>query len=223
MADKHPYISGSGAVVQLLDQLRKSFPTILTADVLKKLSIAPSNESYAINIVRFLGLIDEAGNRTPEALKLFTLHEDKAFQESFGKLIQTAYHELFALHGDAAWKLTSDQLIPFFRQTDQSSALVGSRQTTTFRTLASYAGHGDLQTPTTPRSSRMPIKKANKSTKPVAPNVSAQDNGGGTGTQGRAGSDMALTVRIEVNLPAAGDQETYDRIFRSIKENLLNG
>lgn len=33
---------------------------------------------------------------------------------------------------------------------------------------------------------------------------------------------VGLTVRIEINLPADGDQETYDRIFRSIRENLIN-
>jgi hypothetical protein len=33
---------------------------------------------------------------------------------------------------------------------------------------------------------------------------------------------MALTVRIEINLPAGGDQSTYDCIFKSIRENLLN-
>jgi hypothetical protein len=34
---------------------------------------------------------------------------------------------------------------------------------------------------------------------------------------------VGLTVRVEVNLPANGDQETYDRIFRSIRENLIDG
>ena len=34
--------------------------------------------------------------------------------------------------------------------------------------------------------------------------------------------NFGLTVRIEINLPAAGDRETYDNIFRSIRENLLN-
>ena len=34
--------------------------------------------------------------------------------------------------------------------------------------------------------------------------------------------DVGLTVRIEVNLPPAADQETYDRIFKSIRANLLN-
>ncbi|MDE2180489.1 MAG: hypothetical protein KGJ40_06545 [candidate division NC10 bacterium] len=35
--------------------------------------------------------------------------------------------------------------------------------------------------------------------------------------------NVGLTVRIEINLPAQGDQETHDRIFQSIKQNLLNG
>jgi len=35
--------------------------------------------------------------------------------------------------------------------------------------------------------------------------------------------DFGLTVRIEINLPADGDQETYDWIFKSIRENLLDG
>jgi hypothetical protein len=34
--------------------------------------------------------------------------------------------------------------------------------------------------------------------------------------------DMALTVRIEINLPAGGTQETYDAIFKSIKANLID-
>lgn len=34
--------------------------------------------------------------------------------------------------------------------------------------------------------------------------------------------DMALTVRIEINLPANGSKETYDNIFKSIRANLIN-
>lgn len=36
-------------------------------------------------------------------------------------------------------------------------------------------------------------------------------------------SSLGLTVRIEINLPADGSKETYDNIFKSIKENLLGG
>jgi len=36
-----------------------------------------------------------------------------------------------------------------------------------------------------------------------------QGNGNGQGQQNR---DFGLTVRVEVNLPQAADQETYDKI-----------
>ena len=34
--------------------------------------------------------------------------------------------------------------------------------------------------------------------------------------------DMALTVRVEVNLPANASQDTYDAIFKSIRANLID-
>jgi len=222
MADKHPYISGNGAIVQLLDQLKKSFPPTLNADVLKKLSIAPSNESYAMNIVRFLGLIDESGKAKQEALTIFTLGDEKAFQAKFSEVIEKSYHELFSLHKNDAWKLPLDQLIPFFRQADQSSSLVGGRQASTFKTLAAYAGHGD---PPSVSTNRPPKVAAKKTPRDIKKSVEREAAGDGELTPGKVKRDerVGLTVRIEVNLPAAGDQETYDRIFRSIKENLING
>ncbi|MBB5317461.1 DUF5343 domain-containing protein [Tunturibacter empetritectus] len=222
MADKHPYISGNGAIVQLFDQLKKSFPQVLNAEVLKKLSIAPSNESYAMNIVRFLGLIDESGKATPNSLKVFTLHDEKTFQTAFSEIIEKSYHELFSLHGSDAWMLPLEQLIPFFRQTDQSSSLVGSRQASTFKALAAYAGHGALQSAATNRPPKVMAKKVPRvAKKPDEVKTFAEKDP--IFHQGKRDDRVGLTVRIEVNLPAAGDQETYDRIFKSIKENLING
>lgn len=36
-------------------------------------------------------------------------------------------------------------------------------------------------------------------------------------------ADVALTVRIEINLPANASRESYDDIFASIRKNLLDG
>ena len=222
MADKHPYISGGGSIVQLLDQLKKSFPPTLTAEILKKLSIASSNESYALNVVRFLRLIDDSGKPTPEALRVFTLHDDQAFQAEFSKIIEKAYQDLFSLRGKDTWTLSVDQLIPFFRQTDQSSALVGSRQASTFKTLASYAGHGEPQVSAGTRVSKNPGKKMQRvPRKNEVEKIEVQEFS--PPDPKPRDERVGLTVRIEVNLPAAGDQETYDRIFRSIRENLING
>ena len=198
----------------------------------KKLGFAPKNESYIINIVRFLKLIDDKGARTDKAQKTFTLHDEATFQKAFSEIVKSAYSDLFSLHGDGAWSLDDSKLITFFRQSDQSSELVGSRQAGTFKTLATYAGHA----PTTASPKGKATKREAKPGKPRKPQSTAKaaatasaplalhTNAGAGGSADDVGSrNLGLTVRIEINLPATGDQETYDKIFKSIRENLLNG
>ena len=105
--------------------------------------LAPKNESYLLNTLRFLGLIDEAGNKTEVAGKVFSQHQDEAFQKEFAHVVENACPELFALHAANAWNLNMAGLITFFRQNDQSSAPVGKYQANTFKSLAALAGHVD--------------------------------------------------------------------------------
>ncbi len=230
MAAKHPYTSsGSGAVVQAITHLKKSFPATVTADTLMKLGIAPNNETYIIGILRFIGVLDDSGNKTSIAASVFTKHNAEEFQKGLSDLVETAYEDLFALHGKDAWDLSTDQLISFFRGADHTTDLVGRRQAQTFRVLAALSGHGE---PPTKQNSTKPVAgaKAAKSG-PAKPKKSvpatvvkaheAVVSNGSDGGIDRGG--VGLTVRIEINLPASGDQETYDRIFKSIRENLLRG
>jgi len=224
MADKHPYVTGPGALVQVITHFRKSFPGTVDASTLQKLGFAPNNESYVLNVLRFLGLIDQEGKRTTEATKTFNLHEDDDFSKAFAALVSKAYTALFELHGDAAWDLDSNKLITFFRNQDETTAVVGKLQATTFRVLAAYSGHGDV-----PASKATGAKGAKPTAKPSSKKVTkipmppaSTDGIAGTGNS-KGPNAVGLTVRIEVNLPADGEQATYDRIFKSIRENLLNG
>lgn len=232
MADKHPYISGSGGVTQLVGQLRKAFPATVTADTLKKLGIAPQNETYVLNIMKFIGVLDAENKKTAAASPVFNKHADAEFQQEFAKLVISPYHELFDLHGEDAWTLPLDKLISFFRNHDGTSDVVGKRQATTFQALARIGGkltEGVAATvKAAPNSGGAKAgKKVSSVKKPAAPapapspalslgTAPAQANAGGAGGVG-------LTVRIEINLPPGGDQATYDAIFKSIRENLLNG
>lgn len=228
MAEKHPYSpAGGGGVAAAILQLRKAFPAKVTSETLKKLGIASNSESYVINVLRFVGVIDPQGAKTKESTEAFSKHNDADFQQRFGQMVKTAYTELFNLHGDTAWELPLDDLINFFRTTDQTSDVTGRRQAITFQTLASLAGHGEPAAPPKAKQGKAPKPKIEKtkpqkSTKqPKSEALALTENGkgqGGTGAQRAFG----LTVRVEVNLPPAADQETYDRIFRSIRENLLN-
>ena len=114
-------MSGAGGVTQIVTQLRRSFPATVTADTLRKLSIAPNNETYVLNILKFVGVLDAENKKAAQAVPVFNKHDDGEFQEGFGKLVQAAYKELFDLHGDDAWSLPVSRLISFFRSHDGTS------------------------------------------------------------------------------------------------------
>ncbi len=221
MADKHPYMSGSAGVVQAVNHLRKQFPAQVTAETLRKLGIAPNNETYVINILRFIKIIDDEGKETQKASSVFTKHHDQEFQEGFAEMLEEAYSDLFALHGEGTWELATDSLISFFRESDHTSAIVGQRQASTFQTLAALSGHGEVPIKKSGARSQRTEKKQTKmavnKTGPQPKAINADEP-----RLPQKSRDVGLTVRIEINLPAAADQETYDRIFKSIRENLLN-
>ena len=221
MADKHPYISGAGNVAQAINHFRSSFPPTINADTLKKLGLAPNNESYLINILKCLGIIDNDGNKTEKAAIVFSKHSDKDFQTAFSEIVKNAYSDLFKLYGDDAWSLGKDELITYFRSTDQTSAVIGGRQAATFQVLAGTCGHRDITEPKAKKakSSSRPKKLTSKTENITENQASVMSN-----SKIRSGAaDFALTVRVEVNLPADADQETYDRIFKSIRDHLING
>lgn len=161
MSDKHPYSPGGpGGISAAINQLLKSFPKTVDSETLKKLSIAPKNESYIINILRFIGAIDLNGSRTEEAASTFTKSNDE-FKQAFEEMIKPAYAGLFELYGDTAWTLPQDKLVSYFRGADQTSDLVGRHQATTFLILAGFAGHGTPQ-PTKAKAAKAPEPKAAK-------------------------------------------------------------
>ena len=214
MADKHPYSSGSLGLLQMVTQLRKSFP--------------PNNETYVLNILRFLGVLDTENKKTSESAQLFNQHEDADFKLGFSKLVEKAYHELFALHGDGTWGLPTNKLISFFRNHDGSGDIVGKRQATTFQALANLSGKIlGVPAQAAAKSASNGSKVTNPTKSPAMKKIERSANVLAeislTANNKSSPSPMALTVRVEVNLPAGGDQKTYDAIFKSIRENLLNG
>lgn len=218
----YPYIPSGGLVQTAFQQFRKSLPAKVDSDTLKKLGIASSNEGALINIMKFIGVIDKENQKTKEGTQVFTTHDDDKFGESLSKLVRISYSELFDLHGESAWTLDRDALISYFRGSDETSAVTGSRQALTFQTLASLSLKRAEQVPSRASSgSRAPGKeKKEKKASAKKPSIAKAD----VAVSDPAGtSPVGLTVRIEINLPANGSQATYDNIFESIRKNLLNG
>ncbi|WP_061924475.1 DUF5343 domain-containing protein [Altererythrobacter epoxidivorans] len=218
----HPYISGPGNILQMISYLRKNFPATVTSETVKKFGLASNNESYVINALQFLGLIDEEGKRTTEGHDVLVLPDAK-FPAAFETLVKKAYSDLFEIRGDDAWTMTKSELIGYFRTTDKTSEVIGGRQAGVFQVFRSLAGHESAEDRTAPKSPA----RARGSRAKAAPDQSKEKAAGSVDTKikaeiGPSGGrkDMALTVRIEINLPANGSKETYDNIFKSIRANL---
>lgn len=222
----HPYISGPGNVEQMIGFLRKNFPATVSSDTVKKFAIASNNESYVINALHFIGVIDEEGKRTPKGHDVFLLGND-AFPKAFEGLIREAYRDLFELRGDDAWMLSKAELSTYFRTSDKTSEMIGSRQAGLFQVFARLAGHETGATNgasgSAPKAKaskpKAAAQKPAKAAKIILPDGEAEQ----PAAKERDGrKDMALTVRIEINLPANGSQETYDNIFKGIRANLID-
>ena len=223
----YPYVPSGGIILQAVEQFKKALPSKIDSATLKKLGVAPSNEGYVINTMKFLGIADEKNDRTPEGVELFSTHGDEDFAKLFATLLLSKYDALFELRGSEAWELDRDALISFFRGSDKTTAIVGARQAQTFIALAAMAGKRDAPKRTPPTAvpklkagQPAKIQKANKT--PSTSSTSVEPPASKPNIQ-PDGKNVGLTVRIEINLPANGTQATYDNIFKSIRANLLNG
>lgn len=164
-------------------------------------------------------MIDEEGKKVDENAKAF-FHQDDAFQDAFGEIVRQAYEELFELRGEDAWTMDRSSLAQFFRTSDHSTEIVGNRQASTFQHLAALSGHGELRITS---QQKQPAKKAVSTKEKVSSTRKTQKAAPPPAPTGNFPEPrVGLTVRIEVNLPADGDQKTYDNIFRSIRKNLID-
>lgn len=229
MANTYPYISGSGSLVKTLEQFRKSFPATVDAAYFKRMGIAPGNESYLINILRFLGLIDDSGAKVEEAANAF-YGSDEHFREGLTVLVQKAYKPVFDELGPHAWTESRDALSHWFRMVDKTTDLIGGRQASTFLALAGVSGNGAAVEPRAnqTRAPRTPAKTTKTTTKtPSTPSetrssdeIVKHPNGGLTVNGGQGEGPIGLSVRIEINVPVGATADEYDAMFASIRKHL---
>lgn len=173
-----------------------------------------------------MGFIDADGKKTDLGASIFTKHDDSDFQSAFAEAVKSAYSELFELHGDDAWTLERAKLIGYFRQADQTSEAIGMRQASVFQVLAGWSGK-EVPAALNNGSSKKAAAKQMSKAKPTARSASNPKSAPGTvpvaDVREMSSSLVGLNVRVEVNLPPAADPKTYDAIFRSIREHLMNG
>lgn len=155
---------------------------------------------------------------------MFVLDDDD-FPSAFEGLVKEAYSDLFELRGDEAWSLSKKELTSYFRTTDKTSDAIGGRQAAVFITFRALAGHEqqrDKPAPSVTKSAHSAKAKPAAAKKAAGAEVKTATKATEKANTNDQRRDMALTVRVEINLPANGTKETYDAIFKSIKANLID-
>lgn len=231
LANTYPYISAQASLVKAIEQFRRSFPATVDSGLLKRLKIAPGNESYLINILRFLGLIDESGAKVDDAANAFYGSEEH-FKSGFTDLVAKAYGPIFTELGDDAWNASREDLSHWFRMVDKTTDLIGGRQASTFLTLAGITGKGaplEAKAPAkTPVKSPPKRSSAKDADATIGVATKEPDVGGGGDSGGQSNgrgqvpdvNPVGLSVRIEVNVPVGATAEEYDAMFASIRKHL---
>lgn len=165
-----------------------------------------------INTLQFLKVIDQDGNQIQENTAAFQEQDDEKFQAGFKILVNKAYEQLFHLHGDQAWALDDYNLITFFRQTDKTSETIGKRQANVFKRLAALSGMREQ-----PTKARVPVRTASSSERKMSQATSKKP------VSNRLVDSLGMSIKIGIDLPADASKETYENIFKSIREQLLDG
>lgn len=204
---KYPYTTVPGKLRDLLQKIPKmGRPEKVTVAWLKSAGWTSSNDPTMIPVLKFIGLIGQDGRPTD----LWDAARSSS-QESKARLaeaIKGACAELFALYPDAHRKDT-ESLRNFFRTHTGAGEQVQSKLVQTFQILAEP---GDFDT------SVVASDHAGKHPEPRTAKAGAT-HGGPSLKPPLAG--IALTVNIQLQLPATADGAVYESLFAAMRKHLV--
>lgn len=200
-SERFPEMS-KGIWEQVRDKFKQVIPKTVNESYIR--TITGRAESYSRNVVqnlKVIKLINNSGEPTERARKL---RNDAQYAEVCKEIIRDVYPEELIQHGYSASQLREIQ--DWFLLTYGLSENTARKKAAFYRVLLSEIDHNELL----------------ESEDVETPVLDGSEKKVDTTIQEPNQKNLVLTVRMEVNLPAGGDQETYDNIFKSIKENLLN-
>jgi len=225
----HPYTTTVHGLDTLIHQLRLVLPVRLTPDTLRTWDIGRSNESSLLATLRYLGVLDGDRYTLPPARVAFGASTDEEFSSRFAAMVRSAYEQLFAEHGEAAWTLPREALVAFMRRADGSGVRIADQQAMTFQALARHAGMRERTTRVRSRPGRerqagrdeQRAAQAGELDAPPDPLANGDAVLNGVQPNGGDREQRSGKIEISINLPVTHDPRVYDGIFRSLREHLL--
>lgn len=206
---EYAYTSGTGKLKQFLNEIRTSgVPERLIVKELEKRGYKTKEDRRIIPILKAIGFLDVSGKPT----KRYTDYQNSENSKKvLAEGIREGYSELFKLYPDA-YKQDTKKLNGFFKTETKLGDKAVSYIQGTFQALCSMADFDGEYTPPPADGEELaePSKdNGNSSNVPIIPDM-------------MDGSSVTINVNLQLSLPETKDYEVYDKIFESLKKNLLD-
>lgn len=201
MVEYMPYVDSYGQIKELLNKIvEASVPTKFTNDFLSTiLGLKSSSYRPMIPLLKRLGFLDQANIPTKTYSEFRDVSKSRIIM---ARQIMIAYNLLFNAN-TYAYKLKKEEIISKINTilgTSQDDKTV-PKVAATFLELCKVADfEGTIQT--TPDQEPKEIDKLHESSLPSS-------------------TKLGISYTINLNLPATGDVEVFNAIFKALRENLL--
>ncbi len=195
-----PYMSNPARVKLFLEHVQAAkVPPKVNRNYLESARFKSKNDRPLINLMKFLGFLDSSGVPT----NVWQSYRDpKGAKGVLAKAIRTAYNDLFGMYEDAFNK-DDDTLQSYFSsKTDVGKSTI-DYIVLTFKNLCQVADFEAV-----PAEAVVP-----------APLTSPREEAASIPT---VATGLTVNINVQLTLPATDDETVYDKLFASLKRNLLS-
>ncbi|MYD27590.1 MAG: hypothetical protein F4X03_01535 [Dehalococcoidia bacterium] len=199
-----PYVLTSSKASRLFAEIRdRGKPTKVNRPWLEAAGFKSKNDRAFVNLLKFLGVIDNTGTPTDS----YDLLRNAEWQGHLADIIRSSYQELFSDYENAHTR-TKQQLMDQMRSIDStSSSNVLDLKATTFLNVCGIAQFSEVgqETLTAVSIPRNPAQEPR--TEPVISHENGVQN-------------LTVNLNIALEIPTVTDQAVYDAIFSAMARNI---
>lgn len=198
----YPYVPATEKIAQFFKKIGDiGVPEKFSNKTLKSLGFTSSNDARLVNLVKFLGLVEQNGTPTG----LWKEHRTKP-RVAMAKAIHAAYSDLFQHYSDANQR-DDEALRTYFAANSSVGAAAVGMMVSTFKTICRLA---DFSSVDQMEHDVAQVARTSRRTE-HHPRVRAN-----AGTDG-----MTVNINIQLQLPADATPETYERFFEAMRKHVL--
>lgn len=186
-------------------------PSKFTAEHLKSLGFASSNDRTIIPILKDLQFLSADGTPLPR----YHAYRDRSRSRAvMAEALREAYEDVFHI-SETPGPEHRKAIEGLFKSKHNSSDRVSQLQASTF---FAFLANADLSAPAGPKVPPGPTPDSDSAS---TPEPTATPTGAATSNLPLGTLTTELHYTIQVHLPATKDIEVFNAIFRSLRENLL--